>query len=309
VKNIEMEFIRTCCELVKDYEAENNIKYEKLIMRDIEAIPDTDIKVVSSLYIFKPDNIYTKINDLPDPCLIYNKLFGENRVIFYGTDIPAPKKTTFLLSSVIHNKSINNTWDNSIFSHEERLIQTLSQVETIKKKCPDSSIFLLECSELNLLEIYRLLKHIDTIIFFTRDTTAMSLSHGPTKSKNLAEIYITKSMFKILSDFSINHVVKMSGRYNLHENFSIDRLLTNKPTTRIAPAEESWTRTAYAYCAIYAIPKAYFSEYSSLLESAFINLPSYGYDMEHVLMYLSDIQSIEPIYISARLAGGPYYFI
>ncbi len=113
-----------------------------------------------------------------------------------------------MIPSIIH---IQYSKNRSVFTSEERLKQTIRQVESIKKYCDDAFIVVLEMSNLSTEEMMRLAGCADWVVPFHQDPTLIQYAHHE-PNKNIAEVYVMQEFLKSC-DIPFDHYAKFGGRY------------------------------------------------------------------------------------------------
>lgn len=123
--------------------------------------------------------------------------------------------------------SIINVKHGSIYSTDQRFLQTIETINSIRDRVKKSYIILAEFDFKSLKAAHKneLIKHTDDIYDLTDDP----LANMYRTVKSLGDIYcIIKSIQTIkdtfANNFKINSISKISGRYILNENFDIKHL-------------------------------------------------------------------------------------
>jgi hypothetical protein len=189
-----------------------------------------------------------------------------------------------------------------VFSSEERIQQTIKQCESIKKQIPTATIVLLESSNLNLNDLYRLSLHTNFIVLFYLDSALQTHSTGQSKNKNLSEIYVSLYMTKLLSGQTFGHLVKFGGRYRLTSDFSPLEFFRDKPVIKTLDSQYSYSHRSVGESILYSIPNSYLGKYSELLHNAYSNIRQY-IDIEHALFHLEHIH-ISQLNVTGSYASG-----
>jgi hypothetical protein len=165
----------------------------------------------------------------------------------------------------------------SIYSREERFIQTKKTIETIREKIPDNIILFMECSDLNETEYSYLYENVDIFVnLWTRqivwiDKTIHNLDQQRreaslaisniagqddglnyasilkqnifSKSKSLGEGTITIEALKIILqtemfEIKFDNLFKISGRYWLKDNFDYEKYNNDKICIKICDSKQ-----------------------------------------------------------------------
>ena len=275
---------------IKEYEEKNNIKYNRIIISkyrnvivflpNINGIFSTYINEVCkeipyinivSDYFIEMNNRKIHIDNLSinDRRCIFSLLFGDRiqDAEFLSNDT-SYSKHIFLIPSVIHTSlfKLSYTSSRSIFSHNERLNQTINQCKSIQnKKEENDKTILLEGSSLSISEMYELLKYTDKIVLFNKHPEG-EIYANEHKNKNIYETFVMKFLLDKLCNFS--WVFKFGGRYRLSECFSFSEFEnTNKYSFKIVPKNLSWTNEEdFVECVLYSVPFSLKEQYCKKME-------------------------------------------
>lgn len=132
-------------------------------------------------------------------------------------------KHCFIVTSALNSKF-------GIFTPSERLQQTLATVSCIRNKVPDSKIIIMECTgtPLNAAQTDALETVSDILFDFSNDPDVQSIYQSDNWDvvKNTTEIMCFARVLQQClqdNDFSeVDRIHKMSGRYLLNDEFSLD---------------------------------------------------------------------------------------
>ena len=113
----------------------------------------------------------------------------------------------------------------SAYTLKERVDQTRETLRSIREKCPEATIYLVEGSEANPVD-YEL--DYDHLVLPGSDETARQLIFSNEKSIGECTMMIYTGMSCALADYDL--VFKISGRYRLTEDFSLDNFSKDKFT-------------------------------------------------------------------------------
>lgn len=130
---------------------------------------------------------------------------GEN-VLFIVTSLVRPKNT-----------------DNSVFTAEERFQQTIGTINSIRNKLPQALIVVLEAS----FGEKTLVVFNDVFMFYVHHARVDHFSKS-VEEAGILQIFLTSRCYENLSRNKKYMVCKISGRYELDENFDIANLHPNK---------------------------------------------------------------------------------
>lgn len=133
-------------------------------------------------------------------------------------------KYAFLITSAINTKF-------GVYTSEQRLLQTLDTILSIRQRVPDSKIFLLEMAAVPLTaEQTQILNAVvDNIIDFTSDPGVIGLYNSTDNwdvVKNVTEVMcFANALQRLHTDAAqfgtCQRVFKISGRYTLSDQFDI----------------------------------------------------------------------------------------
>lgn len=130
----------------------------------------------------------------------------------------------FMVSSAINTKF-------GVYDSEQRLTQTLNTIKSVRERAPNSKIYIVEMGAIPLTEAQKrtLTDNSDNLISFNNDITVKSLFYSTNNwdiVKNVTEVYCFSQALSQLRQtnlFSdIQRIFKLSGRYQLDENFNLD---------------------------------------------------------------------------------------
>ena len=287
-----------CNQHIQEYEAKNNVKYDQYIysrfqecILDIPAKPGfycsylcnyppltflPSYRTVSASYIRIPftEQMYHQY-ELPvhHRNALFQTMF-KSKVITLEQFQPPPvtPKHVILIPSVIRTSSrpLDYALNRSIYTHEERLDQTIAQCKSVwEAKHPTDQIYLLEGSQLTISDMEKLVPYVDRIILFALDEEGdRYANHHP--NKNLYEMYVLTELLSRLPSFS--WALKFGGRYSLLDSFSFSPFETTSTFAfKITPSRYSWDGKNIAESVLYSIPFSlkheFISKYRSALQS------------------------------------------
>ncbi len=223
----------------------------------------------------------------------------------------------FIISSSINHFKKDEF---SRFSTEERFIQTLETIESIKSKSPNSKICLFELSHTTIDNNYKneLLDKVDLFLDFSNDYEIQTLYSNFLNhpelfkyGKSLLEMIGLSKTLKHISNeiiFSeITRIFKISGRYVLNRNFKISdyesSFLKNKYIAKHFTYSEFEPSTNVHYhvyrnvgnmiTALWSFDANLLNETLKILNKSFdylqrLLLYTPGNDIEHSLYYFLD---------------------
>lgn len=161
----------------------------------------------------------------------------------------------FCIPSVIYTSShhVDHTGIRSGFSPEERLAQTVAQIESIVKVCSEADrILLLEGSELTEDDLLQLRHPQVTVIPFHKDPKAYELCHVH-PNKSCYEVYVLKWA---MENYTFTHFYKFGGRYSFCDETNLSRFQRDVPVFKVIQNRFIPTQTIVE-CILYCIPWTY----------------------------------------------------
>ena len=185
--------------------------------------------------------------------------------------------------------------ERSVLSSDDRLVQTLNTIKSMRKNIPNPTIVLIEGSELTETDISRITQAGCDHIYNVSDKLKHLIN---SENKSFAEVnmilnflqsdYFTKLNLETYKTFS-----KISGRYHLTQNYdfnkySLDKVLCQSPYG---------TRCNTRY---YRIPFKFIDEYREILKNALVDdaFSTYKTDIEDYNIFKTfkpdDIEIVKP---------------
>lgn len=124
-----------------------------------------------------------------------------------------------------------NANNDSVFKPQDRFIQTLRTIETVRERVPNSVIFLVDSSvtELDVDMKKQIVDKVDYFVDFSKDATLKQIANQPHKDtlQNFSELITLIKAFSVIKNKKLfddcDRIFKISGRYYLTENFDISR--------------------------------------------------------------------------------------
>ena len=129
-----------------------------------------------------------------------------------------------LITSVIKppNSPLSYIATRSIYTCDERFEQTKKTIESIRNNIPNSTIFLIECSQLTKEQLEYFIEKTDIFIniFDTGNTDFIDAIYSKSKSLGEASQTIYALEYIIKNNIEFTHFFKISGRYYLSDKFN-----------------------------------------------------------------------------------------
>lgn len=125
-------------------------------------------------------------------------------------------KNVFLITSVIDvsQKPLSYSKTRSVFSLEERIFQTLETINSIRGKNESIEIILFEAGNTDYRNLFE--SKVEKYFFLNRGFRKKLVN---SKFKGLGEIVMILSVSRHLKKLNFDQLFKISGRYELSENF------------------------------------------------------------------------------------------
>jgi hypothetical protein len=254
------------------------INYEKaIVFNNIKQLIDNKIiekNVQNYFYTIEPMIYYNEF---------WETYFGSNNNITINID----KKNIVLMTSkiIVSNEKLIYTEKRSIYSVNERFLQTINTIESIRKYIPNSYIILIDNSQLDDNMIIKLKEKTDHFINVTNNTE-LNYYTDVNEYKALGEIsqqlFVYNIFLKNLDISKINYFFKISGRYFLNENFNYS-IFDNQ--NNIFKKNNEVTDRNYYYTSFYKLNKNILEFYFSKLKEA----------MDNKEIYMNDKSDLEVI--------------
>ncbi len=214
-----------------------------------------------------------------------------------------------LITSVICTTNIPLSYTNnrSVYSHEERFEQTKKTIESIKEKIPNSKIFIVECSELNVQQHDYLIQKCD--YFLNLYTNELIRDCTRSASKSLGEGTMTLVALKYIIDNNIafDSLIKISGRYWLSNKF--DYMNFNNNDIIIKYIENNKDNV---FTALYKLPKSSVTNYKTFLEGRLNDMKNcIGYEILFGIFIKTEtklIKNIDPIGLEGYVSVAKEFY-
>jgi len=142
----------------------------------------------------------------------------------------------FIVTSVIQPgiQKWSYTPVRSIFTPEQRFQQTLQTIDSIRFMCPNSKIMIVEGGPLTNEMLTLLMEKVDYFVdaFHTEHNTRTFCLES--NNKGLGDAWLILQGLQYIKEHSISSslIFKMSGRYRLNNQFSLERIMYDRPTFR-----------------------------------------------------------------------------
>lgn len=224
-------------------------------------------------------------------------------------------KNLFLLSSAINAK-------HGIYSPRERFNQTLASCKSIKNRCPNADIIVVDggLKPINEMQSEKLKPYITDFLFYGDRIPVQEIQQSTNHDivKNLIEIYMFMDVLNGPDFSQYSRIFKMSGRYVLNENFDVNKhtgsIVIRGPYTSQFPPQVTggielqymsrlWSFDINQHDYIGEVYKRMYEHMKNRLEQG-------GYvDIEHLLYHHLDknlVVNIEQIGVTGNIAPNGY---
>jgi len=205
----------------------------------------------------------------------------------------------FLITSSLNPIASNVKYNvpRSVFTMEERFIQTVHTITSIRDKVPNSYCILLETT--NVPENYRktIEETVDKYIDFSTSQFAKTFTES--KEKGMGELFtLEKGLLHILSNnITFERLYKISGRYYLNDKFDLKSISSNKCTfVKFENKSDSNIKDYWYGTMLYSIDWNHRWEYLEALNNSLIAMIINGVvDIEHGMYSCIPPTSVEII--------------
>jgi hypothetical protein len=145
----------------------------------------------------------------------------------------------------VSDKPLNYISSRSVYSEEERYIQTLESISSVRRNIPDCKVVLLETNN-NSKYLQIIQDKVDEVYVLKNEDMRESLYKGFTE---LTVIYEYLKLLNDKGELKYKHYYKLSGRYNLYEEFKLDKWcqLDTKYTFAVYPQHGYYSTVFYRF--------------------------------------------------------------
>jgi hypothetical protein len=197
------------------------------------------------------------------------------------------KNIVFITSKlVVSDTSFSYVKKRSLYSRQERMIQTIKTINSVRMFIPDSHIVLLDNSILNTFEKNVFTKMVDTFINIT-DNNVVNYFTDVFEYKAFGEISQTLQFFELFLkiDYTgVKNFFKITGRYEINADFYYKQY---DNTLNVFKKSLSIKEKEYYYTCFYKLDKSILKE----VQAIFINFVQ---NKEKYMNNYSDLEVIFP---------------
>lgn len=135
----------------------------------------------------------------------------------------------------------------SIWTSEERLEQTIKQINSIRRYCDKSFIILSEGSKLTDEQQSKIIPLVDVFLNDISDPKIYDAIHN-SNAKGLGEIYELIAGIKYVKEKKLTYIrfFKFGGRFSLNENFNINNYALDKMSFNVLYENNAYKTILYS---------------------------------------------------------------
>lgn len=255
---------------------------EYYLFAEIEELDDIMSRInTKQCYLIK--------NEIDIPCF-YDNVFAmtiQKNMIYY-------ENVVLITSKIIINDKVAFTYsgNRSVYTADERYLQTLKTIKSVRENIPDSFVILFDNSELGSTMCNELCDKVDMFIN-VKDDKLLNLFTDYSDIKLYGELIQTHRALQTFSKLNIKfkHFFKISGRYYLNENFNYS--FFNNGHNIFRQNTEIKNRFYYYTC-LYKIHHNYFEQYKQIINKL---TQEYSFSNVNDMHVYYDLETILPIHI------------
>jgi hypothetical protein len=269
------------------------IKYTELV-----SILEHKIIIPKSIgYLFIPNDETYTYNTVDSSLIYFTDNISYTLKDLINSDIS--DNILFVVPSVINIIAQHQ----NIYTIEERYHQTLTQVKTIKKYYPKSTILLCEASDkIPMKYLYNLSKYAKVWYITEKEERYLYNLANNTNNKNKYEVYLMDYVLSFIkqNDLNPSHFAKFGGRYWFHKKNEF--LFQNEPVMI-----KSWANCYNQYIiepVFYSSPIKYINEFIKMYKNMEYQLEIEFTDVERMLytMFYSKNNNVRDL-VKAGIMG------
>jgi hypothetical protein len=223
------------------------------------------------------------------PIIYYNEFWNnyfdpisesKEKIVESFSNLGTNNKNIVLITSkiIVSDELLSYSDKRSIYTPDERYLQTLNTINSIRKYIPNSFIILIDNSKLDDVMNKNIHNSVDYFINPTTDEYLNNLTDNNIY-KGLGEIsqqlFFYNIFLKNIDTTKINNFFKISGRYLINENFNYNNFDNEH---NIFKKNKDVTDREYYYTSFYKLNKDTLSKYYTLLQNVLDNKELYMHD-------------------------------
>jgi uncharacterized protein (DUF1919 family) len=206
-------------------------------------------------------------------------------------DLQITSEIVIIVPSVIYvsTNPLYGEQSRSLISPENRYLQTIDQLKSIRDKIPSCQIIVQEASIcLTSQEIVELSNLCDYLILYTDDESFFYV-HQNFLNKGLGELYMVHNICSLLQSKQFNHLCKFGGRYKCSNSFNLNDFTRYYPVASGIPGNSKLG--ILAQTVFYSIPQSFLQLYTLFLK-AWLS-PDTSEPIEHIFtMFLDSLPKV-----------------
>ena len=231
----------------------------------------------------------------------------KNKIIENNIENKINNKNIVIITSkiIVSLYSFSYSSTRSVYSTEERYIQTLETIQTIRQKIPNSFIILVDNSKLNS-DCFEILEENVDIFINVTNNNVLNYYTNICKYKWLSDmthqLFVYEYFLKHICHTNFKHIFKISGRYLLNETFNYNNF---DNSDFIMKKNENVIDRNYYYTSFFKFPNTYLKEYFAKLTKVFYNKEKYFYDDLEVVyskIFYDKIKLVHHLGVRERIA-------
>jgi len=219
----------------------------------------------------------------------FNAIFDKYNFVDDDIKTKITNKNVILITSKIYVSNVQFSYVNtrSIYTVEERLIQTIQTIESIRNKIPDSYIILMDTSLFHNKDYFNKLNESVDIFINITDNEFLNFYTNECIYKFMSDlsqqIAFYMSFLRNCLDCQIKNFFKISGRYYLNNNFNYE-IYNNE--NNIFKINKNVKDREYFYTSFFKLNKNFLSFYfNNLIDILYNKTQYYNKDLEVIFGY------------------------
>ena len=163
----------------------------------------------------------------------------------------------------------------SIYTPHQRFEQTKLTIQTIQEKIPNSTIFIVECSDLDEEQTNYFLQNSNYFLNLYNYENLRANMHSDSKSLCEGTMTICAMDYLLQNNIKFDNLIKISGRYYLSENFDYNNFNNDKLVIKYIDNDRT-----NAFTALYKLPRICIESFKLFLQNNVNKMMSYvGYEI------------------------------
>lgn len=220
----------------------------------------------------------------------------------------------FFINSALNVKQL------SVFNNDDRFVQTVETIKSVRKYCPNSKIILFDGSSEPVKDQYiDALEKMHVFFLYTGNNTQVNqLSKSGQRSLAETLSFIIAADYFKKNYISSKRIYKISGRYTLNDNFIVDREDFSNAFVFSSPLESWMSKQKQEESGVdklfrlrfWHMDSSLFDVFQSKLPLIFNDSLQFGIDVEH--SYFKNLNmyktvAVDPIGVEGVIAPTGEY--